>query len=478
MSKRLISSTAVERELARRMLKTAPDFFDNGAFPLQETFIRSDSRFKALFATRRFGKSYTGGLHLAKTAYDHPGSTVLYIALTRDSAYKIMWRNVIKKINKKYNLGMKFNNTQLSATLPNGSVIYLMGVDSSEEEKDKLLGQKYKLAVIDECASYTIDLRHLVYGILKPAMADENGTVVMLGTPGNLTTGLFFDVTTGKEPGWEVVRADTKDNPYMREAWAKEIAELTANQPYIVETPMFKQMYLGQWVVDEDALVYKFSPERNVYTTMPMYAKGDWQYIMGVDLGYEDASAFTIVAFHEYDKNLYIVDVHKQPHMDITDVANKIKELSAKHNVHKVVIDGANKQAVEEIQKRHQIPLIPADKRGKEDFIEIMNSELIQGKVKVNQLLGEPLMTEWQNLVWKMKNDKPVLPKKENPACDNHLADATLYAWRFCYQYLSEKPVPKPAYGTPAWAEQEVTDMEQAAIDYFTEQEKGSDWDF
>lgn len=478
MSKRLISSTALERELARRKAKLSPDFFDNGAFPLQEQFIRSESRFKALFATRRFGKSYTGGLHLAKTAYDNPGSTVLYIALTRDSAYKIMWRNVIKKINKKYNLGMKFNNTQLSATLPNGSVIYLMGVDSNEEEKDKLLGQKYKLAVIDECASYTIDLRHLVYGILKPAMADENGSIVMLGTPGNLTTGLFFDVTTGKEPGWEVVRADTKDNPFMREAWAREIAELTSNQPYIVDTPMFKQMYLGQWVVDEDALVYKFNPERNTYATLPMYAKGDWQYILGVDLGYEDDSAFAVVAFHEWDKHLYIVDVFKQKHMDITDVANKIKELQAKHTVHKVVIDGANKQAVEEIQKRHGIPLIAADKRGKEDFIEIMNAELIQGKVLVHKLACEPLMTEWQNLVWKMKNDKPVLPKKENPACDNHLADAALYAWRFTYQYLSEKPSAKPKPGTQAWFDSEVSEMEQAAIDFFAKQEQGSDWDY
>jgi len=85
----------------------------------------------------------------------------------------------------------------------------------------------------------------------------------------------------------------------MAKLWAEEIAKLKTEQPYIIETPMFKQMYLGEWVVDLDALVYKFNSERNTYQQQPLYAKGDWQYIMGVDLGYEDASAFTVVAFHE-----------------------------------------------------------------------------------------------------------------------------------------------------------------------------------
>lgn len=462
------SKQLVLRELAQRRQYTVPLFLD-GSFDLQKQFINNTSKFKALFATRRFGKSYTGGLYLFKEAWENPGTSLLYIGLTRESAKKIMWKDVLKPINRRLKLGCKFNETLLTCTLPNGSIIYLMGVDSSEDEKDKLLGQKYKLAVLDECASFSIDLRELVYGILKPAMADLGGTIVMLGTPGNLTKSLFYDVTTGAEPGWFVVRADTKDNPYMATKWAQEIAELKANQPYIIDTPMFKQMYLGQWVIDEDALVYKFNPERNTYVTMPLYAQGDWQYILGVDLGYEDASAFVVVAFHENDKALYVVDSAKRSHMDITDVATKIKELKHKYTIHKVVIDNANKQAVEEIQKRHQLPLAPANKTGKADFIEIMNSELIQGHIKLNAQCCQPLAEEWQNLVWKEKGTK----REENPSCDNHLADACLYAWRFCYQYLSETaPKPRPAWGTPELHALEVTEMEDAAVEYFERLEK------
>lgn len=468
-----VSESLIKKELNRRQSKVLPNFFD-GKFTIQEEFIKSDAKFKALFATRRFGKSYTGGLYLAKEAYENPGTSVLYIALTRESAKKIMWKDVLKPINRRLKLGIKFNETLLTATLPNGSIIYLMGVDSSEDEKDKLLGQKYKLAIIDECASFSINLRELVYGTLKPAMADLSGTIAMFGTPGNLTKSLFYDVTTGKEPGWHVVKADTKDNPYMADLWAKEIADLRTNQPYIIETPMFKQMYLGQWVIDEDALVYKFNSERNLYDIIPQPLHGEWQYLLGIDLGYEDASAFCVVAYHEFSKILYIADTFSKVRMDITDVANKIKELKTKYDIHKCVIDGANKQAVEEIQKRHQVPLITADKAGKSDFIEIMNAELIQGHIQVNASTGASLIEEWQNLVWKIRKNEAE-KREENPSCSNHLADATLYIWRYCYQYLNSAYIAKPKHGTAEWQHAQISEMEEAAVEYFERLERKED---
>ena len=54
-----------------------------------------------------------------------------------------------------------------SARFPNGSVIYLVGADSNEDERQKLLGQKFVLVVIDEAQAFGIDLRQLVYGVLK-----------------------------------------------------------------------------------------------------------------------------------------------------------------------------------------------------------------------------------------------------------------------------------------------------------------------
>jgi hypothetical protein len=471
-----ISPTLAAAELSRRQLakQSRPDLLAS-TFGQQRAFIEDTSSLKAALCTRRAAKSYSAGIYLFKEALETPGITCLYIALTRESAKKIMWKDVLKTLNRKYKLRCKFNETSLTVTLPNESVIYLVGVDSSEDEKEKLLGQKYKLVIVDESASYTIDLRSLVYSTLKPAVADYRGTICLVGTPGNLTKSLFHDITNGTEPGWSVHKWNTFDNPYMAKQWHDEIAEIEQKRPLFKETPMFKQMYLGQWVIDETALVYKFNPDRNIYAQLP-HLTGSWQYLLGVDLGYEDDSAFVAVAFHEYSKILYILETYNAKHMDITSVANKIRSLCTKYDIHKTVIDGANKQAVEEIQKRHNIPLTTADKRGKEDFIEIMNAEFIQGNIKLHDKLACNLTTEYQNLVWTEKGGQLVLPKRENPSCANHLADAALYIWRYTYQYLSgPAPTPKPKWGTPEWHLAETERMQEEAQEYFERQEAATD---
>jgi hypothetical protein len=106
------------------------------------------------------------------------------------------------------------------------------------------------------------------------------------------------------------------------------------------------------------------------------------------------------------------------------------------------VVDGSNKQAVAEMQLRHELSLTAADKREKADFIQLMNGELIQGKIKLSDQCKE-LKDEAGTLIWVVKDDQIVFPRKENPNCANHLTDAWLYAWRFCYPFMAEpmKPV-------------------------------------
>jgi phage terminase large subunit len=431
---------------------TIPDVLDP-AFPIQSDLIKHPARFKALFATRRFGKSYTAGLYLVKEALENPGVSVLYIALTRDSAKKIMWKDVMKPLNRKFKLGLKFNETLLTATLPNGSILYFMGADSSEDDKDKLLGQKYRLAIIDEAASFSINMRELVYGILKPAMADLNGTIMMIGTPSNFTQGLFFDVTTGVEPGWHLVKGDTKDNPYMAQKWATEIAELTLNQPYIIETPKFKQMYLGQWSVDDDKLVYKFNAERNIYSDLPkQLSPNGWRYTLGIDLGYEDDSAFVLTGYHEHDPHLYVIRSYARKHMTLDEVMNMTLEFMRDEvaKPSRIIIDGAAKQAVESMRVRGAIPFEYADKTGKVDFIELLNSDLIQAKIKIHKS-NQTLIDEMASLVWETKGEKITIPRKEHPALPNHLCDALLYGWRMSFHFHSTKPDKVIAVGSKEW---------------------------
>lgn len=414
-----------------------PAKVEDPSFLKQDSFIKDKSVLRAALCTRRAGKSYGIGLDLINTANNNSNVKCLYIALTRESAKNIMWDDVIKSIHKRFMIEAKTNEVDLIVRYKNGSNIKLVGADAKPGEMEKLLGQKYKLVIVDEGGSYRQDLRKLIYEILEPAVTDANGSIVIIGTPTDLVKSLFYDITTGKERGWSVHKWNTFDNPYLATKWRNKIDQMIERDPSIVNTPSFKRMYLGEWFIDTDKLVYKYNQAINSFVDLPRIRE-NYYYVVGVDLGYDDDSSFVIGCYSMHDPVLYIMNVIKQKKMTIFSVATRIKLLMEQYGTSIVVIDGANKQAVEEIKQRYSVPLKTADKTGKSDFIEIMNSDFILGKIKLRENDTVLLHDEYGGLIW----DERLAKKQEHPSCPNHAADAALYMWRYCYQYAWEhRPV-------------------------------------
>ncbi len=435
------------------------------AFPEQLKFIEDESRLKALFCTRRAAKSYTGGLYMVEQALGMAGCNILYIGLTRLSAKGIVWKDILKEIDRKHGLNCIFNETELTMTFPNGSVIWLAGCDSDEEEMNKLLGKKYRTVILDEASMFTVNMHQLVYGVLKPATADQRGTICLLGTSSNITRGLFYDITTGKEAGWSLHTWTAHDNPHICIQWAEELEDIRINRPLFMQTALFRQWYLNEWVVDEDAKVYKFNKDKNKASNLPIFDT-PYHYVLGVDLGHSpDPSAFVVTAYHQESNILYGIHAEKHLKMDVTDVANKIKELETRYAFDVKVIDGSNKMAVEELNIRHKVNVIAADKHGKVDFINLMNAEFIQDRIKLL-----PGAQEWadelETLVWVTENGKiketPQSPRKEHPSLANHLCDAGLYNWRYTFTYLHSIPEKKPLWGSQEhWEPEHLKKLEE-----------------
>lgn len=443
------------KELSERRLSSDKDLVDN-KFKSQAAFIRDPAKFKAALCTRRAGKSYGAGLYLCNEALKNPGVSNLYIALTRDSAKRIMFKDVLQIINTKHELNAKFNHVDLTMTFPNGAVIYLMGLDNSDQEAEKILGQKFKLVIIDEAASFRRDLESIIYGTIKPALVDLDGTLAMIGTPGKHKKSYYYQVTDKQEPGWSVHKWTGNDNPYIEKLWAAEIASMIAANPRIVETPMFQQNYLGRWVIDESNLCYAFNKERNL---CKIYPTNDMLHVFGIDLGYKDATAISVLGYsHTYPK-VIVKKVFKESGLILSEVAAVIKKLQAIYNPVRMRVDNASKQAVEELKQRYELPLMPADKTGKADFIELMNSEFINGRIELLEEETRQLIDEYENLIWDDKADR----LQEHPACENHAADATLYAWRDCREHLLYKEQkPKTQLDIlDAWEADEANRIEQ-----------------
>lgn len=431
-------------------------------FPKQNEFIADPAKRKALWCTRRAAKSYTGGLYLCDTVEKYHEVNCLYLGLTKDSAMGIIWNDILKKIDRNNNLEMHFRDSKRDVTSRTGSMIYVSGADADADEMQKLLGKKYKLIIIDEAQAYSVDMRSLVYGILGPTLIDQAGTVCLMGTAGNLIQGLFYDVTNGKEPGWKLFQWTAFDNPYVARQWQEELDAIDRERPLFKETSIYKQWYLNQWVIDEDAKVYRFRSDRNVAPCLPSDLS-DWHHVLGVDLAHSpDSTAFVVGCYHEADPNLYLRYALKQTKMDITDVATKIKELETIYRFEVKITDGANKQAVAELNNRHGLNLLPADKTGKADFITLMNDDFKQGRIKLLPQTA-PLQDEYNKLIWLTDgNGKVEEPKKENPALPNDLTDAALYLWRYCYQWLFQpKGKAKDPYAQSTWEPKHIEKLQE-----------------
>lgn len=454
--------TPAEQKEINKLLgtKVAPNLLRD-SFPEQTKFIKHPSKMKALLGTRRVGKSFTAGIYLLQTALARPNTSSVYIGLTRDQAKRIMWQDVFKSLLSRYKLDAKINETELTITFPNGSIVYVLGVDDSEAEKDKLLGKKYALCVIDEAASYTIDLEQLIYKVLKPACSDLGGTICLVGTPDDRKDTIFYSLTRDlpvdppqqvSRNGWEVFTWSTLHNPFMRDAWCQTLAELKTSNPLVEEEPWFRQHYLGEWVVDTSNKVYRYEGERNGWDgNLPDYGWKPWQFVLGIDLGFNDATALVLLAYHENDPYTYIVKADKWRGLTISEAVDKIKGWMTLYPVGYFVVDGANKQAVEEMCKHHGLPLEAADKHDKVSFIRIMNSSFLGGKIKCNTLECLPLIDEYEKTIWNKRALERGIYKEDlsfHPDC----ADAALYAYRFTYSYAH----------TPATREQMIkSDIER-----------------
>lgn len=443
----------------------------------QARFVQDPSRYLAAMCTRRAGKSNGLAYRFFRAAQKHPGSLCPYITLTRRSAYNIMWP-IFKQVAHDRGIAATFTKSDLTITLEeNGSQIQLFGADT-ENFINRLRGPKYPFAAVDEAQSFKEHINELLDDVLTPAIGDyEDGAVAITGTPGPVAAGLFYDITRGRveQMGFSVHEWSWADNPYLKNYQAF-VDDLRRRRGWDENHPTYRREWLGQWVQDLDAMVYKFLWERNVTQVLPL--SETWHYVLGVDLGYDpDPSAFVLCAYSPYHPKLYVIDTYKQTKMIVSDVAERIKYYLKSYPYAKIVIDagGQGKQIAEEMRQRYQIPLHAAEKQGKSGFIELMNSDFARGNIQLLQSCALPLANEYRDLIW----DATKKDRKEDPRFPNHLSDAALYAWRYCYNYAwQNKPVktnPHSEQAIDEFFEREARKIEQAQRD---RQEDMSEWGF
>lgn len=406
------------------------DFTDYN-FKRQAEILADIRRFQAWLFTRRFGKSTTFAKKGCGVVANNPGAKTLFLALTLDSAKGIIWDAVEKELQT-HKVPYKSYEREGIFDLKNGSMFRCFGVDSNYKEMKKILGQAYDLVGLDESGSMTIDVETLIMQMIYAALIDRNGSLVMLGTAENIPNTFYEKVTRGHHTDlpWSIHTGDTSESPYTGPNFVREREELIKRNPNVVTASWFKTHWLNQWCADDDLIIIRFNNDLNRVDELPNHK--DWIYGLGVDLGYNDASSFTIDAMSPKSPYLYRIKSFKAPGLDFTGVAKIIRELNQEYQFTFAEVDGANKQGIQEMQNRHDlgVRLSPAEKTDKATFLRLMGDDYKEGRIKHVGDGCKPLEDEQDKLMWIKDSDK------EDPRCENHCNDGALYIWRKMRTYF------------------------------------------
>lgn len=440
-----------------------PFKLDTFLFKEQLEFVTDASRFKVAVTTRRAGKTVSCAADLVFTAVNHKDVICVYITLSRSNAKRIVWPE-LKKINREFKLGGVFNSSELSVHFPSGSTIYCTGA-ADKSEIEKFRGLAIKKVYIDECQSFPAFIDELVNDIIGPALLDHAGTLCLIGTPGPVPSGYFFNCS--RSSNWSQHSWGFWDNPHISKksgmSHQKVFEEELKRRGVSADNPSIQREWFGKWVLDTDSLVYKYSSAINDYDELP---DGNWNYILGVDLGYHDADAICVIAWSPQSQSTYLIEEVVTKHQGISELVQQIETLKMQYDISKIVVDtgGLGKKIAEELSRRYRIMVQPAEKVRKVEYIELMNDCLRTGKLKAksdSQFAVDCMRVEWD--LDKSTPDKKVISKRFH----SDICEAVLYAWResYAHTYVPEKK--SPTYGSKEWQQEEINRMEAEAEEYF-----------
>ena len=202
-------------------------------------------RFQVIAAGRRCGKSRYAAWRMIVAALDGTPGEVWYIGLTQGNARDVLW-GLLHELARPIIKSSHVNNLQIN--LINGSRISLKGSD----RPDTMRGSSLKLAVLDEAAF----MKPSVWEeIIRPALADQKGKAVFIGTPEgrNWFYELYVYAEMSGDKDWAAYHFTSYDNelldPEEIDAAKKSMSSMIFNQEFMAsfnakESELFKEAWL------------------------------------------------------------------------------------------------------------------------------------------------------------------------------------------------------------------------------------------
>lgn len=454
-----LSNKAAQKELARRKLEkdSAPKFnIQDFLFKEQLDFVKDPARFATAVCSVRAGKTVACAADLVDTALTQPGTIGLYITLARSSAKKIVWPDLRKIVNDfKLNGLCSFNQTELSITFTNGSRIFCSGANT-EEEIEKVRGlSNVALVYIDESQAFRSHIKELVEDIIIKRLYDTNGRCRLIGTPGPIPSGYFYDAAHSSK--WSHHAWTLHKNIWIEKKSKLSVEQLIQQdcdlRGVTIDHPSIQRESFGRWVLDKNSLLLEYTSEHNHYESLPT---GNYHYILGIDLGFNDSDALSVLAWSESSPITYLVEEIVTANQLIDSLMNQISDLNRRYPFSKIVADtgGLGKKIIESLKVRYPIPIEAADKTGKMAAYAILKNAMNRGHFKAKNTSRFS-----QDCSLLEKDIRKSTPDKIIVKGHSDAIDSALYAFHFSPAFTYQAPIPTTRIGTFEWGNEEQERM-------------------
>ena len=301
----------------------------------QKQVWADDTRFKIVAAGRRTGKSRLAAWMLIVNALQADKGQVFYVAPTQGQARDIMWQTLLDLANPVV-VSAHINNLQIK--LVNGATVSLKGADRPETMR----GVSLKFLVMDEYA----DMKPEVFEqILRPALADQKGGALFIGTP--MGRNHFYDLYKYAELEDDVSYAAWHFTSYDNELLDSEEIDLAKKS---MSSYAFRQEFMASFEARGSEM---FKEEWVKFGDKPDV--GD--YYISIDLaGFEDVSKKrsknskldeSAIAVVKVNEDGWFLENIIYGRWDLAETARKIFEAVRDYRPISVGIErGISKQAV------------------------------------------------------------------------------------------------------------------------------------
>lgn len=416
--------------------------------------IRSGASHFLIYGGSRSGKTFLFCYLIFIRAIKYKNSRHLICRFRFNHAKASIWLDTLKTVAGCFpGLKLQWNETDHYIKFPNGSEVWVDGLDE-KDRVEKILGREYATIYYNETSQIGYSavqttltrLAQKIPGCKPRSFYDLNPT-----SRGHWTYRLFIehkdpitDEPVKNPEEYAFAQINPKDN---RDNLAEGYIE---TQLEGLSESRRRRFLDGEYSDDNETLVFPVT-KVNLYD-WPAFL--EWvtrvgretvRLTAGLDLGFEDADGFVVIAYSTVNPMRWIIYEYKARREGTEELARAVRKgleyvngLGFPHGSIDIYSDtgGGGKKSVSDLYTVYGLPVQPAYKAEKHLSIENLRDDIVAGRFMIPR--DSAFSRECEKTVWKRDEDTDqVIREIDDAAYHPDLVDAVLYAMRVVWYYYS-----------------------------------------